>query len=99
MFKELIIYSNRLNVLQKYIFKDFISKTNTNLEIYNNNFICDCDMYWLANMTGEIKSSIYTQNDICTSNILNKTSLQCFIKKITVSGKCPKIDLSICNNG
>ena len=45
------IYSNRLTVLKENLFKNVISKNNT-LEIYDNMFICDCDMNWLANMTG-----------------------------------------------
>ena len=86
---------NLLKVLDTSLFKGFLMKS-TYLIIDYNKFTCDCDMYWLASMNGDITSILYT-NNICSSSKLNTTSLECFIKNKTGSGDCKNITLPTCN--
>ena len=95
--RRFAINTNRLTVLKENLFKNFISKNNT-LEIYDNKFICDCDMDWLPNMTGQIKSTIIIKTDICSGSLYGIT-VECFIKKTSTYGKCVVETVPICNNG
>ena len=92
----MFLHSNKLNVLDELLFKDFILKYSQ-LTIYNNTFICDCDMYWLPRMHSNIKSKMFT-NNICSSSKLNKSSLYCYIKNKFGSNKCHNINLPTCKN-
>ena len=87
---------NLLKVLDKLLFKEFIMKS-THLIITNNNFICDCDMYWLASMNSDFNSTVYTKNNICKSSKLKNTSLECFITNKIGSGDCTNITLPTCS--
>ena len=91
------IYSNLLTVLKENLFKNFIIKNNS-LKIYDNKFICGCDMDWLANMTSEIKSAIIIKMDMCSGS-LNGLSVECFIMKTYIYVKCVEETVPICNNG
>ena len=92
------IYSNRLTVLKENLFKNFISNTNNLLKVYDNMFICDREMDWLTNMTGEIKPVIIIKKDSCSCSF-NGLSVDCFIKKTYLYGNCVVETIPICNNG
>ena len=88
--------NNRLKFLSEILFKEFIMKY-TYLYIKNNEFTCDCNMYWMASMNGDFNSTLDIQNNICQSSKLKNTSLECFIKKNTGQGKCNNINAIICS--
>ena len=96
MLEMLYLNNNLLNVLDEFLFKEFIMKSRRYLMISHNKFACYCDMYWLASMQRQIKSQITLDNNICSSSKIHTTSLECFIKNKTGSGNCNNLNLPTC---
>ena len=95
--KYLYLQNNLIEVLTQDNFENYI--TNNSLIIYNNNFTCECKLYWLQNINYDIKSKLVMYNENCSDSSLKKKSENCQFMIDYESGKCSRKLSSICKKG